>query len=189
MSLTTTNSAISICSNALLLLAHPSINSFDEIGAGPALSKNLYPNTYKTFLSMSNWNFATKTKQLSMLVGKPTNSNFQYQYAMPTDVLRINSTNPIDDYIIEGNKLLSNTKDLFLEYQSEIPEVELPATAVDCLQNLMASKLAYPLTNDGKKTELYNSLFLQALQLAKYVDSQNDPNEGFMDNTLINVRN
>ena len=64
----------------------------------------------------------------------------------------------------------------------------LYATAVDALQNLMASKVAYPLTNDGKKTELYGNLYNISLQTAKYVDSQNDPNEGFIDNTLINVR-
>ena len=52
----------------------------------------------------------------------------------------------------------------------------------------MASKLAYPLTNDGKKTELYNNIYIVTLQTAKYVDSQNDPNSGFVDNTLINVR-
>lgn len=188
MSLNNTNSAITICSNALLLLAHPSINSFDEIGAGATLSKSLYPNTYRLFLSASNWNFATKTKRLSMLVGKPLNTDYQYQYQLPLDVLRINSTNPISNYAIEGDKLLTNSKDLFLEYQGVIDEVNLPATAVEALQNLMASKLAYPLTNDGKKTELYNGLYIQTLQLAKYVDSQNDPNQGFVDNTLVNVR-
>lgn len=188
MSLQTTNSSITICSNALLLLAHPAINSFEEVGAGATLSKNLYPNTYRLFLSSSNWNFATKTAQLSMLVDKPTNKEYQYQYQIPSDVMRINSTNPITDYSIEGDKILSNSRDLFLEYQSVIDEILLPPTAVDALQNLMASKLAYPLTNDGKKTELYTGLYNNSLQLAKYVDSQNDPNEGFIDNTLINVR-
>jgi hypothetical protein len=188
MSLSSTTSDISICSNALLLLAHPSINSFDEIGAGASLCKSLYPNTYRTFLSTSNWNFATKIAQLSMLLETPTNKDYQYQYQMPSDVIRVNSTNPVSDYVIMGDKLLSNSKNLFLEYQAYVDEINLPASAVDAIQNLMASKLAYPLTNDGKKTELYSNLYNMSLQNAKFVDSQNDPNSGFEDNSLVDVR-
>jgi len=184
----TTQSEISICSNALLLLAHPTINSFEDAGAGATIAKNLFPNVYKTFLSASNWNFATKYEQLSMMAETPTNKDFLYQYKLPSDVMRINTTFPINDYSINGDTILSNTKDLYLEYQAVIEVTKLPPAAVDALQKLMAANMAYPLTNDGKKTELYTSLYNEALKLAKYVDSQNDINEGFIDNTLTNVR-
>jgi len=183
-----TTSEVSICSNALLLLAHPTINSFDDAGAGATISKNLFPNVYKTFLSSSNWNFATKYVQLSKLVEEPKNKDFKFQYALPNDVMRINTTYPINDYEINGTRILSNEPELHIEYQALVPVTDLPPTAVDALQKLMASTMAYPLTNDGKKTELYASLYVEALKLAKYVDSQNDVNQGFVDNTLVNVR-
>lgn len=184
----TTTSEISICSNALLLLAHPSINSFDEVGAGATIAKNLFPTTYQAFLSSSNWNFATKYEQLSMLAEAPKNKDFKYQYRMPTDVMRINSTFPTNDYSINGDVILSNTKNLFLEYQSLIDVIKLPPTAVEALQFKMASVMAFPLTNDGKKTELYMGLYNEALKLTKYVDSQNDVNTGFIDNALTDIR-
>jgi len=188
MAINTVSQRVNICSNALLLLAHPPISSLDEIGAGPQLCRLLWDTTYKAFLATSNWNFATKTQQLSMMVDKPTNKDYQYQYKLPSDMIRVNSTNPEDNYIIEGSKLLSNSKNLFLEYQAYIDEIELSPPATEALEYLLATKLAYPLTNDGKKTELYANLYTKALQTAKYVDSQNDPNSGFYDNTLVDVR-
>jgi hypothetical protein len=184
-----TNSDIAICSNALLLLAHPSINSFDEVGAGPTLCKALYPNTYRLFIAESNWNFATKIQQLSMLSTAPIDTNFKYQYQLPTDMCRINSTIPISNYSIIGDKLFSNDENLFIEYQSYVDEINLPPYAIEALQLLMASKLAYPLTNDGKKTELYANLYTDALRKARFIDSQNDVNSGFSSNVLTDVRN
>ena len=186
--LNTSNSEISVCSNALLLLAHPPINSFEDAGAGPTLCKNLFPNVYRTFLSASNWNFATKYVQLSQLADKPLNTDFDYAYQLPSDVLRINTTYPINDYSINGTTILSDQKELHIEYQALVPIEELPASAVDALQKLMAATTSYPLTNDGKKTELYSKIYIEALKLAKFVDSQNDVNLGFEDTTLINVR-
>lgn len=182
-----TSTAINICSNALLLLAHPAINSFDEIGAGPALAKGLYPNTFLTFLSMSNWNFCTKTEDLSRDAFPPKRDDFKYQFHLPTDLLRINSTYPVSDYIIEGSMLLANQLDLKLEYQGIIDEVQLPPIAVEALQYLVAMKLAAPLTNDKSKVELYNTLFNQTMKRAVYIDTQNDPNSGIFDAPLVNI--
>ena len=184
----TTHSEISICSNALLLLAHPPINSFSDVGAGAILAKNLFPNAYKTFLSASKWNFATKQQKLSQLSEVPLNTDFNYAYQMPSDVLRVNTTYPINDYSIQGNTLLSNESSLKLEYQALVNAIDIPPVAIEALQFFMASKMAYPLTNDGKKTQLYSELYAKALQKAVFVDSQNDVNLGFLDNTLVEVR-
>ncbi len=191
-SLISTNSDIIICSNALLLLAHPSINSFDEPGAGATLSKSFYPNTYRMFIAESNWNFATKYQQLSQLVEKPTNKDYQYMYQLPSDYCRIttasNNNSKYSNYEIQGTKILSNENELYLEYQSYVDEINLPPYAVETLQYLMASKMAYPLTNDGRKVEIYNNLYIQSLRTSRFIDSQNDVNSGFFNNSLVDVR-
>jgi len=189
MILNNTNSSISVCSNALLLLAHPAISSFDEIGAGPALCKNLYPNTYRSFLSLSNWNWATKTATLTMLNETPISKEFKYVYLLPVDTVRVTTCYPITNYSIEGTRIYTYSKIDNIEYQGYVEEENIPPVAIEALQYLLASKLAYPLTNDPKKTELYTNLAQKSLQQARFTDSQNDVNQGYIDYTLTNVRN
>lgn len=185
----TTNTEITVCSNAIMLLGGQPIQSFDDAGAGALLAKSLFPNIYKTFLSSSNWNFATKQFELAQLVDQPLNTDFKYMYQLPNDVLRINGIHPNSNYAIELDKLLTNENKITIEYQSLIPVQNLPAFAVETLQYLVAANLAIPLTNDSKKAELWYGMSKRSLIQSRFIDSQNDPNtSGIEDYTLVNVR-
>ena len=59
-------SAIQISSNALILLGHPPIASFEEPGAGAQAASNLYEQSYLNLLTIHRWRFATKKAQLSV---------------------------------------------------------------------------------------------------------------------------
>ena len=180
--------AVTICSNALYLLAAEPISSFDDDTTEAQITKALYPTTYATFLTESNWNFATKQTTLSKLVEKPSDSRYTYAYALPSDMLSINFVSPNTDYRVHGNKIFSNSSKLDINYIYLCDESALSPSAVTALEYLIASKIAFPLTNDSQKTQIYNGMYIDALMRARYVDSQNDPNDAFDDNPLISVR-
>ena len=179
---------IEICSNALLLLGHKPISSFDEPGAGALLAKNLWETTYRNFLSINTWKFAKKYANLNRVVTPPLNPQFQYQFQIPSDYIRIQGTNPNIDYEIYEDKILANTTTLDLEYYAVIREELLPPYAVKVLELSMASVLAVPLTVDATRAEYYAKLSQQQLITAMSIDSSSQPAKGFMDTPLTTVR-
>lgn len=179
---------IEICSNALLFLGHKPINSFDEPGAGPLLSKNLWEITYRNFLSINPWSFAKKFADLNRLPEEYPTPEYKYQYQMPSDYIRIGTTNPVSDYQIFEDKILSNHNKLGLYYYYEVREELLPPYAVRALEYEMASVLATPLTVDSDKAQLYKSLAIQQLQTAMATDAQSQPAVGFASTPTTDVR-
>ena len=181
---------IEICSNALLLLGHRPISSFDEPGSGPLLSKNLWESTYRNFLSINTWSFSKKYSQLNRLPeyeNYPT-PNWKYQFQIPSDFIRIHTTVPNCNYEIFEDKIFSNNTDLGLEYFYMVREELLPPYAIRALEYNMASVLAIPLTVDSAKAELYASLFVQQLQVAMSTDAQSQPAKSFIDLPTVDVR-
>jgi len=79
-------SAVQISSNALILIGHPPIASFEEPGAGPQSAANLYQQSYENMLTTYRWRFATKKALLARLTESPMN-DFTYQYQLPADLL------------------------------------------------------------------------------------------------------
>jgi len=179
---------IEICSNALLLLGHKPISSFDEPGAGALLAKQLWGSTYRNFLSINPWSFAKKYIILNRLVDKPSNPNWQYQFQLPYDLIRVNTTVPATDYDIFEDKLYSNNTELGLDYFYEIKEELLPPPAIKALEYNMAAVLATPLTLDATKLELYHKLYLQQLQTAMSTDAQGRPLPGFTSTPITDTR-
>lgn len=179
---------VEICSNALLLLGHTPISSLDEPGAGALLSKNLYESTYLNFLSLNSWNFAKKHTGLNRLSETPDHPNYQYQYQIPADYVRIQTVIPISDYFIFEDRIYSNHQDLTLDYYYNVREELLPPYAVRAMEYSMASILAMPLTVDPSKAELYAQLFQRQLLSAMSIDGQGVPSQGWSDTPITDVR-
>ncbi len=81
-------SAIKINSNALILLGHTPIATFDDPGSGAQVAANLYETTVRSMLSDHRWRFATKKVELAKLTASPDNE-FTYQYQLPTDLIML----------------------------------------------------------------------------------------------------
>lgn len=179
---------VEICSTALMLLGHKPISSLEEPGSGALLAKNLYDTTYLSFLSANNWNFAQKYIGLNRLAEEPLHPNYKYQFQLPQDYVRINTVRPISDYKIFEDKVYSNGQDLGLDYYYSVQEEMIPPYAVRCMEYLMASVLAIPLTVDNAKAELYTNLFQRQLIASMSIDAQGAPVDGWADTPIADVR-
>lgn len=177
--------AVSICSNALLMLGENPINSFDDAVSPNGLdrartAKNLWPSTRDSILRSHPWNCALKRVTLSPDTEAPAfTTDFSYKFTLPGDWLRnheINgkSANEID-YKIEGRSMLCDESTLYLRYVYQNTDIgSWDAMLVEAAELAMAAKMAYPITQDKQLKQLFARELGAFLQTARAVDGQDE---------------
>lgn len=200
------DSALSICSDALLLLGAKPISSFTEGTDEASTCDSLYPNIRDQALSIYPWSFAFKKVQLARLTSTPTNE-YKYEYQLPSDRLSApravyNSAsvgaNVITSYKIMGSKLLTNEELIYVDYLYSVTESEMPVWFVQLLKYIMAWHLSVPITDQVDKAQYWQSVAIGSpgengrggyMRTAMNIDGQNQPVNGIKDFSLIAVRN
>jgi hypothetical protein len=182
-----TTSKISISSNALILLGHPPISSFDEAGSGAQAAANLYEISYQNLLSSNRWRFAVKKAQLARLTAAPLNG-FTYQFQLPSDLLYLIRTEESQDYEIYGNKLLTNRSTVSIDYTYRVNEDSLPPYFIKAMEFYLAMQFAIPVTGNSTRASEYEGMYKSQMNLAKYLDASQRPNDGFEDSPYVDAR-
>lgn len=179
-------SAITISSNALILLGAEPIASFIDGSTGATIASNLYESSYQSMLTTHRWRFATKKAQLARLSTPPPNG-YNYAFQIPSDCLYI-ITPTTADYEIYGSLIHTNDTSLQLEYIYRVSEDKLPAYYVKMLEFFLAAQFAIPLTGSIEKGTFYSSLFIDQQRKAKFADSTQRPQDSFIDSPYVNIR-
>jgi hypothetical protein len=182
-----TTQAISICSNALMLLGHDPITSFDEEGIGAKVASNFYESSLRSKLADYNWKFATKKTTLSKLAQTPING-WDYVYQLPTDHIRTITTYPHSDYEILGDKIYSSTDDLQLDYVHRVDETYFPPAFREMVELYLAAKWAIPVTENSTAGNMYYNLYVKQIKKAKAIDSLESPNKAATEAATLPVR-
>jgi hypothetical protein len=155
------DTALSICSDALLMLGAKPISSFNEGTDEASVANRLYPDIRNQTLVMYPWSFTFKKLKLARLITTPTNE-FKYEYQLPGDrlsapraVYDTSATNipPIKDYRIMGDKVLCDYEEVWIDYQYSVPEFAMPTYFVQFLKYMMAWHLALPITDKTEKAQ------------------------------------
>jgi hypothetical protein len=199
------DSALSICSDALLMLGAKPISSFTEGTDEASICDRLYPDIRDQTLMVYPWSFSFKKVQLARLVTTPTNE-FKYEYQMPSDRLgaprAVYPSNAVSghitfDYRIMGSKLLSNEEQIYVDYQYYVPETEMPVWFVQLLKYMTAWHIASPITDQVEKAQYWQSVAVGSpgengrggyMRTAMNIDGQNQPTNSIKDFSLIAVR-
>lgn len=200
------DSALSICSDALLLLGAKPISSFTEGTDEASTCDSLYPNIRDQALSIYTWSFAFKKVQLARLTSTPTNE-YKYEYQLPSDRLAAPravydsgsvGANVVNNYKIMGSKLLTNNETVYIDYLYSVHEADMPVWFVQLLKYLMAWHLSVPVTDQVDKAQYWQSVAIGSpgengrggyMRTAMNIDGQNQPVNGIKDFSLIAVRN
>lgn len=180
-------SAISICSNALILLGDNPISSFSDPGAGAQTASNLYESSYINLLSMHRWRFATKKATLSRLTSNPINE-WQYQYQLPVDNVAMITMYPNGDYELYGDKLYTHSSTVEIDYVYRVDESQLPLWFAKTVEFYLAMQFAIPVTGNSTRLGEMQELFKQQLRSAKNIDSSIRPNTGVYDSPFTSIR-
>jgi hypothetical protein len=196
---------ISICSSALILLGQPAIASFTEDSDAARTCAQLYPTQKAALLAAYPWAFSKKKVQLARLVAVPI-SGWSYQYTMPTDRVGeafavFNSASvgarPILDFDVQGGRLLANHAELWLDYQYNVTEADMPAHFVQLLVFVLASIFAEPVTEVTAKSAYWHTVAYGNpeenmrggyFRTAVGIDGRGRPNQAINTDELLNVR-
>ena len=184
--MTGTTSSISLASNALLLLGHETIASFEEGTAGATIASNLYENSYLSLLTNHRWRFAAKKAQLARLVETPLNE-YNYAFQLPSDCIYLIKTTSCH-YMTYGDKVYSNDATMEVDYTYRVTEDKLPPYFTKMFEFFLSSQFALSLTGDMEKGNYFSKMYLHELKRAKFADSTQHPQESFIANPYVSVR-
>ena len=177
---------IKIASNALLLLGHEPISSFEEPTAGAQVASNLYESTYDSMLTTYRWRFASKKVKAARLAGTPLN-DFSYKYQIPSDCLYLIKTSA-PDYEIFEDKIFCNDTTLDIEYTYKVSSDGLPAYYVKALEFFLASQFAIPITGDINKANLFDQAYAKQSRMARHADATQRPSDAIAYSPYTDVR-
>lgn len=113
------------------------------------------------------WNFAKGFQELGPLAAAPDDPDYQYQFLLPADCLKI--IKPVDPYLdwqIRGRHLLSNDAIIYLNFIKEITDPNLFDTA---FSEMLSMKMAYEMCE-----EITQSTNKQAGILRDYEDNKRE---------------
>jgi hypothetical protein len=200
------DTGISICSDALIMLGAKAISSFNDGTDESSTCDRLYPDIRDALLVQYPWSFTMKKVKLARLVTVP-GSVWRYEYQLPGDRLanpravynRANPGSPVQkDWEIQGDKLLTNLDEVFIDYQFQTPEFSMPQYFVQLLKYMMAWHLAMPITEQMDKAGYWQGIAVGGagengrggyFRTAANIDGQNQPTRVIEDYSLIAVRN
>ena len=173
---TPANSAIDICSRALILVGAEPITSFDDDTTEALIAGNMYEDIARTNLTSTRWRFSTNQAVLNRLSDAPT-GRFDAAYQLP-DYLFVHAVTVRDlqiEYNIYGSKIFCDaavSDELILDYTYRADEVDWPSYFCVCVEYAMAVVFATALARDSSLASLMDNQYTRLLAKARSTDSQ-----------------
>lgn len=183
-------SGVSLCNDALIKLGDDPILSLTDNNNRARVMNRIYERCRRAVLRDHPWHDSLKRQSLAQMVDAPV-FGYDYQYTLPPDLIRIVETDLLtaQSYKIEARVLLTNEKTINILYVYDNEDV----TSYDSMHlDALVARLAYEAANaiTGKQSLAAGMLQEYGLKLrdAKAVNGQDENDETYTMDTLINVR-
>lgn len=152
------------------------------------LAIKLYEDTRDEVLRMHNWNFAVSYNN-SLVNSGQAGDEYSYNYDLPSDcikALELLNAGENSSFRIRGRQLLTNAGTARLKYVAKITDTtKFEAAFTSCVVSLLASKLAYPVTQQAGLGVQYYEMYQRALASAKIADTQEGTPESIVSRALV----
>tara|TARA_R110002050_G_scaffold218826_1_gene354785 strand:- start:1099 stop:1689 length:591 start_codon:yes stop_codon:yes gene_type:complete len=171
------NSAIDICSRALILIGAEPITSFEDDTTEALICGNMYEDIARANLVSTRWRFASNQAVLARLSDAPT-GRFDAAYQLPSDLLfthAVTLNGHSIEYTIYGSKIFcdaSSQDELILDYTFRAEEVNWPSYFSITVEYAMAIVLSTALARDQSLAQLMQFQYNQLTAKARSIDSQ-----------------
>lgn len=173
---------VELANQALLMIGADSITSFEENTSTARRMRTVYDSSRKALLRLHPFQCATKRIKLAPLSTQPE-FEYSYQYQLPDDLIRIINANT-EDYVIEADKLLSNSNQLHLVYVYDNKNEETyDSLFIECLVLYLASKITKATTGSQGTSDSYYMQCQELIKQAKAVQAQEVPSQQFFKDT------
>ena len=177
VSSTPAQSAVDVCSRALILVGAEPITSFDDGNNEALIASNMYEDVARASLLNTRWRFSTNQAILNRLSDAPT-GRFDAAYQLPsgwlmTHVVTVNDT-PIE-YQTYGDKLFCNegtSSELVLDFTYRANEQGWPSYFTIAVEYELASVFAESLARDQALAQLMTQQAATSMMRARNLDAQ-----------------
>lgn len=162
---------VSVCNSALVKVGADRISSITQDTKSAKILNAIFNTVRDDVLRAHRWNFAMTRATLAP-TGTEPDFEYDYQYDLPSDCLRIVETYPDDiDFVVEGRTILSNESELSVVY---IRRNEDPASWDSCFAEALAWRLArevaYNLTQSNALVKQCDDAYKAQLAEARSID-------------------
>ena len=177
MSSTAANSAIDICSRALILIGADPITSFDDGTTEALVSVNMYEDVARASLVNARWRFTTNQAVLNRLSDAPT-GRYSQAYQQPTGTLMVHAVTVEDmpiEYQIYGDKIYADTsatQTLVADYTYRANEQDWPSYFTLAVEYALATLFATSIARDASLASLMKQAATEAMAKARSLDAQ-----------------
>lgn len=190
---TPADSAIDICSRALILIGAEPITSFADGNNEALIASNMYEDVARSSLVNTRWRFSTNQAVLNRLSEAPT-GRYTAAYQLPTSWLMTHAVTVNDtpiEYQTYGNKLYCNESSnsvLVLDYTYRAEETYWPSYFSIAVQYEMASIFASSLARDEALSASMQRQAQLTMMKARSLDAQQQTTRKFDTSRFITQR-
>lgn len=187
-----TQTALDLCSRALVKLGATPIQSFDEDVAEAQLAALLYAGLRDDLFSLYPWSFARRESLLPRLYEDSLAGQIAFQ--LPTDFIRAigvqGGGNALPYRLYQRQLWLeeSDTTRVLLHYISRVDEASFPPFFATALVDRLALEFCLPLTESPSRAEALSRQAEASFRNAKQVDAQQQTPLALQGFSLISVR-
>jgi len=190
---TPANSAIDVCSRALILVGAQPITSFEDDTSEALIAGNMYEDIARSNLVGTRWRFATDQAVLNRLTDTPT-GRFNSAYQLPADYLMVHAVTVNDnliEYKIYGNKIFcdaSTNDELVVDFTYRAQENDWPSYFSVVVEYAMAVVFATSLARDQSMSQLMETQFQKLSAKARSLDGQQQSTNKLVTSRLLTTR-
>lgn len=190
------SSPVEICNIALVSLGANTIAALTENSVSAIACNTNYANARDATLASAPWSFATRRVKLAAEETAPT-FGFLRAFPLPSDHLHVWEVYESDQVtpltipwkVEEGKILTDAASPLHVRYIRKVTNVPLfTALFVDALAARIASDIAIPITRKLDIQQRHFEIFLEKVEIAKTLDSQQGSSDSLISNQLTDVR-
>jgi len=183
-------SEVQVCNLALTKIGEEQIISLTENSKAARLCNLHYAPTRDAVIRSHIWNFAIKRVELALSTVTPS-YDFAYQFAIPTDSLRILETNLTStaEFKIENGFLLADSDSVKVRYLSQVTDPTLfDSLFTEALASRLAAELAIPLADSINMSKLMIDLYASKIAEARSMDAVGGTPDNIEADSWLNAR-
>ena len=186
---------VDIANSALAKLGAPLIVALTDSTRAAVLCNEQFAKMRKKLISSHPWNFAVFRIALAQTANTPV-FNYSQEFLLGSDVLRVLETDLPEDepweveFNTDNNKVLvCNYSAVNIKYVKDITDpTKFPPYFEEALAWLLASDIAYSLTQSTTLAQAAYSAFKAEVREARSMDAQEAGRQSFETNLWVDVR-
>lgn len=181
---------VAIANTALIMNGADDINSFSDNTFEAKLASSTYETTKEALLQAYPWRFTLKQADLGGALAASPEFQWDYQYQLPSDCLRIISLQHNADYELYDKQVYTNEKPCKIVYQRNVSEANMPSYFRRALEFRLARVFAISLQEDVNKMSVFERAADKETARARQLDAQQRTTQRIPDIafTSLNVR-